>query len=100
MGDEYGDELLRSLESEARRLTYEAALNSQHWAELKQKVRERCKGWCEWPGCKNPCQSLHHRHYRTLGEERPQDVLYLCDGHHLAIHERRRSYRSRHKNKR
>ena len=37
---------------------------------------------------KEPLAYAHHRHYRTKGHERPQDISILCKECHEALHER------------
>jgi 5-methylcytosine-specific restriction endonuclease McrA len=75
---------------------YEAALRSAHWRELRRTVRVRRGNRCEACGAtaaEKPLE-LHHRHYDTLGRERPEDVRLLCvDCHRAADAERVRTAR-------
>lgn len=77
---------LRKMAWELHYLNYQASLRSDHWHNLKQVIKERYGGICEWPRCVAPCEELHHLTYDTLGDERPQDVAYLCRQHHTLIH--------------
>ena len=51
----------------------------------RRVVMQRCEGRCERCGGKVPV-FLHHRHYRTLGEEQPEDLLALCKECHGSAH--------------
>lgn len=57
---------------------YKETIKSAKWRALKRQ-KERMTGGicerCEWPfgGLE-----LHHKHYDTLGHERPWDVELLC----------------------
>lgn len=41
---------------------------------------------CQMPGCWRPAIQVHHWHYRTLGDERPQDLCSVCVDCHHRIH--------------
>ena len=50
--------------------------------ETRLAVLERAKGVCEDCSTDHSLE-LHHLHYRTVGEEEPDDLLALCrDCHH------------------
>ena len=51
----------------------------------RSTVMRRCRGRCEYCGGKIPV-FMHHRHYRTLGHERPEDLRALCEEHHRSAH--------------
>ena len=36
---------------------------------------------------------VHHRHYRSVGHEAPEDVAVLCKACHEALHARQRAHR-------
>lgn len=61
--------------------------NMDHWMKLReQKAQEQnhqC-GTC-WRTSKEYVMELHHRHYDTWGNERPEDVVMLCVSCHDAI---------------
>lgn len=50
-------------------------------ADLKSK-----RGKCEICSSANDLQ-VHHKHYRTLGNERPEDAAVLCSNCHANHHE-------------
>ena len=52
------------------------------------KVCERCG----FSAGKRELFVIHHRHYETLGKERPQDVCLLCKPCHTQIHELAKKY--------
>lgn len=76
-------------------LDYQQALRSTHWHDLKAQVKIRCNGICEWPGCKEPCQELHHCTYHHLGNETADECRYVCTFHHEIIHDQRSLNRRR-----
>jgi hypothetical protein len=58
--------------------------NWADWWNLKDAVKVRCCRLCEF--CLLRCgDQLHHRHYRTWGRERPEDVMLVCDPCHRVI---------------
>lgn len=64
-----------------------AALASEHWRRLRDKVARRCGGVCE--GCGDrPARHLHHLTYERLGSELLLDVAYVCVQCHELIHGR------------
>lgn len=67
---------------------YREVLHSQRWKDLKQFIGE-IHGWqCE--GCERTPDTvrleLHHLHYRTLGQEQPNDVRLFCRDCHRTEH--------------
>lgn len=69
----------------AASMTYEEALSSPHWCELKSSIRRRCGGLCEWCS-RRPMAHLHHRTYARLGHELASDVMAVCEACHWNIH--------------
>ena len=62
--------------------SYAAYLRSDHWREVKANhPATRCWG-C---GSDGRCE-LHHRTYKRLGAERPEDLLLLCPTCHSEAH--------------
>jgi hypothetical protein len=59
--------------------------NLAHWWRLKDEVKYRCRGLCEYCLVRDG-YDLHHRHYRTWGHERPEDVMLVCGLCHCLIH--------------
>jgi len=50
-------------------------------------MREIAQGRCEWCGIEHAILHTHHIHYRTLGDEEPQDLIVLCDTCHADAHD-------------
>jgi hypothetical protein len=74
---------------------YVAAVCSPHWQTLKAKMLAARAGSCRRCG-HAPHLELHHRHYRTLGRERREDVELVCEKcHEGADVERERDTRRR-----
>ena len=63
-------------------MDYYKYINSQEW---KEKTRLFAAIKCEFCGSTKRLQT-HHRHYDTLGEELPEDLISLCRSCHKAIH--------------
>jgi hypothetical protein len=86
----------------SRQKFYRDHMRSPQWRKFRQEKKASVGGICEVPGCGQPGEHIHHRHYETLGQERFEDVEVLCNEHHQTIHfgslppDRRR--RSRHQN--
>lgn len=69
-------------------LFYDRCVNSIHHLQLRRYVEIAQGGRCARCRDMKPLQ-LHHKHYRTLGNERLQDVEALCvDCHKIADKER------------
>lgn len=74
--------------SEAWRQQYLSHIYSSGWRAMRQHLMERRGGRCERCHDIAPL-SLHHKDYRSLGNERAQDVELLCaDCHRIADEER------------
>ncbi|WP_027368955.1 HNH endonuclease [Desulfocurvibacter africanus] len=79
---------------------YEAYLASPEWKKFREKALENNfyfgKYHCQRCGWDFPRDKLeiHHKHYRTLGRERLEDVLALCRHCH-AIEDSNRAEESR-----
>lgn len=80
------------------RAEYEQYLRSPAWREKRAAALKRSNGKCQdclderkmrgfasgylvWPG-----QEVHHLTYERVGNERPEDLIALCERHHLARH--------------
>ena len=59
--------------------------NPAQWYALKDAVKLRCHGRCEYC-CLRWGTELHHRHYETWGCEAPSDVMLVCAPCHQYIH--------------
>jgi hypothetical protein len=69
------------------RRKYHAALQSDHWKNLKSWKWRLHEGRCE--NCGDPADDLHHLTYAHLGCERPDEVQLLCVWcHHIHAHKR------------
>lgn len=59
-------------------------LNSQEWLNLRLDIiTSRIK--CERCGSKK-CLQVHHKHYRTIYKENPEDLELLCKKCHESEH--------------
>lgn len=54
-------------------------------ATTRRAVNHRAQGCCENCGARTTL-ALHHLHYDTVGEERPDDLRALCRECHLGEH--------------
>ncbi|HEY7724561.1 MAG TPA: HNH endonuclease signature motif containing protein [Anaeromyxobacteraceae bacterium] len=51
---------------------------------LERRVIERDGGWCQVPGCSRPAAHAHHVRFRSQGgEDVPENMVALCEPHHL-----------------
>lgn len=73
---------------------YEQRISNAEWKTLKRKVAEQRGDRCERCGGEGVSLELHHVHYRTLGNEKPEDVELLCRECHAKADERRRPKRN------
>ena len=67
---------------------HQVYLQSDHWKRVRNTVGQDANWECEVRGCGRYGHNLnaHHLHYRSLGEEREGDVVYVCPYHHKLIH--------------
>lgn len=65
---------------------YYRYIGSRFWRELRDSFIADAGGRCERCGC-GGVMHIHHRHYRTLGNEARCDVEVICVGCHTAEHE-------------
>lgn len=72
---------------------YKAHLQSPEWARIRRKALEHSGHSCALCGLdQNALRRIgrhlevHHRHYRSLGHERPEDLTVLCAGGHGGCH--------------
>lgn len=63
---------------------YKPYLASQEWAKIRADLLILKKGRCEVCGKKG--KQVHHLHYKTLGEENPEDLILLCAKCHMKEH--------------
>ncbi len=57
-------------------------------AALRRAVRERDQYRCQFPGCHSRRTDLHHiRHWARGGKTSYQNLILLCEAHHVIVHE-------------
>lgn len=81
---EYQERLL-----ELRALPYEEYLRSAHWRRKRIEKMETAGRRCELCGASRAPLEVHHRTYRSLGEEQNGDLIVLCRGCHKTFHRHR-----------
>ena len=64
---------------------YYEYLKSPEWGEKRRLALQRANFSCERCGETGVPLEVHHRHYRTLGEESEDDLKALCRKCHLEI---------------
>lgn len=74
-----------------RAMPYAEYLKTDHWHFTRQAALSRAHNRCQV--CNTPSSEValevHHRTYEHRGQERPEDLIVLCDGCHSLFHERR-----------
>jgi 5-methylcytosine-specific restriction endonuclease McrA len=68
---------------------YQERISGAQWKSLKGEIIEQRGNRCERCGAENVSLALHHLHYRSLGNEQPEDVELLCRECHTAADESR-----------
>lgn len=69
-------------------IDYYEYINSQQWYLLTLPVRQRNNKLCELCNMRyGTC--VHHRTYRNLGNEQPEDMLHVCVYCHRLIHHKK-----------
>ncbi|MGH3407592.1 MAG: HNH endonuclease, partial [Streptosporangiaceae bacterium] len=57
-------------------------------AAIRRAVRERDQYRCQFPGCHSRRTDLHHiRHWARGGKTSYQNLILLCEAHHVIVHE-------------
>ena len=64
---------------------YHAWIESDAWREIRDKTIDRADHTCERCGEQRWLQ-VHHKHYRSLGHEQPEDLEVLCRDCHQDEH--------------
>ncbi len=64
---------------------YAQYLRSPAWAQKRAEALERAGGHCAVCGLPKAHLNAHHRHYKTLGQEEPEDLVVMCPRCHLAL---------------
>jgi len=72
------------------RLYYNNYLQSPEWEARRRNALRSADNCCERcraiSSRKVPAVEVHHLHYRTLGEEEPEDIAAVCAWCHREIH--------------
>lgn len=63
---------------------YQAYLASREWAELREKIKLRSWGNCEYCGLSHS-ESVHHITYDRIYNENLEDLLDVCNQCHLYL---------------
>jgi hypothetical protein len=66
--------------------SYEDYLETKHWQQFKEKYAHKHKKQCTMCDNKENIH-LHHITYERVGNETFEDVVYLCSGCHLKVHQ-------------
>lgn len=71
-------------------MAYRDYLKTPHWNTVRNEFlsSEHFKGCCNRCFRSDVTLNVHHRHYETLGFEKPRDLLALCDDCHKKTHDR------------
>lgn len=72
----------------AKRKAYKKYLKSAAWAAIKKQIHERDKYTCQ-KCLKSPSEHIHHLTYKNLGNEKPEDLLAVCEACHVEIHKKK-----------
>jgi hypothetical protein len=84
-----------AISPEARRWSadYRARLAAADWREeIRPQILARARGRCERCECRPEVLEVHHRHYGSLWNERPEDLEALCPPCHEWADEERRAH--------
>lgn len=80
--------LLPGLHWKRRRKIYNDYLKSDHWNTRRQQLIELAGARCQICGKKTRPLIVHHKHYKSLGYEKPKDCLVLCRKCHKRKHQK------------
>lgn len=68
-----------------KKLDYEEYLHSDWWIVIRALSKKRSRNMCAL--CSSPEHlNVHHRSYKNLGKEKPEDVIVLCQDCHEKHH--------------
>jgi 5-methylcytosine-specific restriction protein A len=68
---------------------YAQRISSAEWKSLRRKIIEQRGNLCEKCGHEGGSLVLHHLHYKSMGNEQPEDVQLLCSTCHEQADEER-----------
>lgn len=72
----------------ARYGNYDGYLASPEWTTKRAAALQRARNNCEYPGCVNTAQDVHHLGYEAeWGEEPLHHLVALCKHHHSMAHD-------------
>jgi 5-methylcytosine-specific restriction endonuclease McrA len=72
-------------QTEQWRADYEAYLQTQEWADRRDRIFKRASGACE--GCgEAPAEQVHHLSYEHCGNEFLWELVAICRRCHLTVH--------------
>src|SRR5215207_11742500 len=60
-----------------RQREYRQYLRTEGWKQRRQVALDRAKGFCEDCGTRTNFE-VHHRTYKRIGNERPEDLVAVC----------------------
>jgi hypothetical protein len=79
------DAALRSRAEQLQKIPYREYLLSPEWATIRAGALRRASHRCQ--ACtRSRALHVHHRRYPERGREKPDDLIVLCEGCHLAVH--------------
>jgi 5-methylcytosine-specific restriction endonuclease McrA len=71
--------------SKRAKAQYRRYLQSEWWKY--RRVRALVRVWYLCQKCKQAwARQVHHRHYNSLGSERDEDLMALCERCHRIVH--------------
>lgn len=71
---------------------YRHHLSSDAWRATRRRLIAQAQNRCARCGCLVTYLEIHHRHYKTLGNERDHDLEVLCEPCHEKADEERRAW--------
>jgi 5-methylcytosine-specific restriction endonuclease McrA len=72
-------------QTEQWRADYEAYLQTQEWADRRERIFKRANGVCE--GCgEAPAEQVHHLTYEHCGNEFLWELVAICRRCHVSVH--------------
>lgn len=69
-----------------RTLPYHEYLETPHWNTTREAAKSRADYRCQVCNTNERTLHTHHRTYENRGEEKPEDLIVLCDKCHELFH--------------
>ncbi len=69
-------------------MNYYEYIKSKEWKTFRKEIlskRTQCQRCCSKIGLQ-----LHHKHYKTLGNEKSSDIIVLCKECHFGFHKKKK----------